>query len=97
MDDDQELRDGLTERKLHVERILRRNSYDWIQRDQDGVGIPCYRPRLRKTEITQVGLMSHGACDTFLFVVFLVFLVPLASFVFFVATESVDSTDFQRI
>ena len=41
MDDDQELRDGLTERTLHVERILRRSSYGWIQprRDQDGVGI----------------------------------------------------------
>ena len=30
MDDDQELRDGSTERNLHVERILRRSSYGWI-------------------------------------------------------------------
>ena len=50
MDDDQELRDGLTKRKLHVERILRRSSYGWTQprRDQDGVGTPCDRPRLKK-------------------------------------------------
>ena len=27
MDDDQELRDGLTEKKLNEERILRRSSY----------------------------------------------------------------------
>ena len=43
MDDDQELRGGLTEKKLHVERIHRRSSNCWTQarRDQDGVGIPC--------------------------------------------------------
>ena len=38
MDDDQELRDGLTKKKLYMERILRRSSYGWTQprRDQDG-------------------------------------------------------------
>ena len=50
MDDDQELRDGLTEKKLHEERILRRSSYCWTQprRDQDRVGIPCHRPPLKE-------------------------------------------------
>ena len=46
MDDDQEFRDGLTEKKLHEERILRRSSYGWTQprRDQYGVGNPCHQP-----------------------------------------------------
>ena len=79
MDDDQELRDGYTEKKLQEERILRRSSYGWTQprRDQDGVGkFVSPIPSKREMEITHVGLMCKSACHTFPPAVFLDPLVP---------------------
>ena len=68
LDDVQEFRDGLTERKLHEERILRRSSYGWTQpmRDQDGVGkFVSPIPSQREMEISQVGLMGYDAGHMF--------------------------------
>ena len=83
-----EERDVLTERKLHVERILRRSSYGWIQprRYQNGVRIPCHRPRLKED--------GNYSGHTFPLAVFFRFPGSPSPFDFLCCTESEDSIDF---